>query len=546
MKVKRKILDKKEEHLKLRKIAKKQKIQERGITLIALVVTIIILLILAGVTLNIALSDNGLFNKAKKAADDYNKKSIEEELQILFAEKQLDYYANNSSVKADVTDLLEEKSGGNITQEDIDEFNKYLGKYDEKVTAISKVEDLAKIGQEGESSLPIDGIYVQLEDIESLTLETPIGTEENPFTGVYNGNGKKIKSLSITADKDDTGMFGASEGTIKNVTVENCMISSSKGRVGAIAGNNTGIIENCDINDGTIISNGQYTTSENKTDGSRIGGICGENNDGGIIRNCTNSAIVTGKYKLVGGICGYNLGGNIENCNNKGNVKGAYQVGGIAGDSEGTINQKVHVSNCTNSGNIEFKLDEDVKSEPGYENSSDIGGIVGCNSRFSEVMNCSNSANISASGLNLGGIVGNNYSAISLCKNTGNISANCEAGVTMSNVGGIVGAMTDNSDEDKSIVTKCSNSGKISSTGDSVGGIAGRIHHYDAEVKECYNVGMVTSDNGLLGGISGCSYGSIIRCFNKGIVGENTKNVSKCGRDKWYTFEKWLYARLLQ
>lgn len=40
---------------------------ERGITLIALVVTIVVLLILAGVTITYALGDNGLFGTAKKA-----------------------------------------------------------------------------------------------------------------------------------------------------------------------------------------------------------------------------------------------------------------------------------------------------------------------------------------------------------------------------------------------------------------------------------------------------------------------------------------------
>ena len=39
--------------------------RNKGITLVALVVTIVIMLILAGVTLNIALGENGLFKMAK-------------------------------------------------------------------------------------------------------------------------------------------------------------------------------------------------------------------------------------------------------------------------------------------------------------------------------------------------------------------------------------------------------------------------------------------------------------------------------------------------
>ncbi len=45
--------------------------KEKGITLIALVVTIIILLILAGVTLSLALNQEGLFNRARNAGEQY-------------------------------------------------------------------------------------------------------------------------------------------------------------------------------------------------------------------------------------------------------------------------------------------------------------------------------------------------------------------------------------------------------------------------------------------------------------------------------------------
>lgn len=41
--------------------------EQRGITLIVLVVTIVVLLILAGVSINAILGDNGIVNKAKEA-----------------------------------------------------------------------------------------------------------------------------------------------------------------------------------------------------------------------------------------------------------------------------------------------------------------------------------------------------------------------------------------------------------------------------------------------------------------------------------------------
>ncbi len=86
----KKIQERKKINLKLQNKEKVQKLKEKGITLIALVVTIIILLILAGVTLNMALSGDGLFSKAKLAANKYNVASEQEVLQQQIIEYQMD------------------------------------------------------------------------------------------------------------------------------------------------------------------------------------------------------------------------------------------------------------------------------------------------------------------------------------------------------------------------------------------------------------------------------------------------------------------------
>ena len=63
---------------------------EKGITLIALVITIIILLILAGVTLTTALSQNGLFERAKYAGEKYKESEADETEKLGEAEKEID------------------------------------------------------------------------------------------------------------------------------------------------------------------------------------------------------------------------------------------------------------------------------------------------------------------------------------------------------------------------------------------------------------------------------------------------------------------------
>ena len=85
--------------------------QEKGITLIALVVTIIIMLILAGVSIKLAIDNNGVIENAKEAKDQYEQAQANDEsgLNDLSSElrRQLDANRNNNS-----------GSGGSVTKID--------------------------------------------------------------------------------------------------------------------------------------------------------------------------------------------------------------------------------------------------------------------------------------------------------------------------------------------------------------------------------------------------------------------------------------------
>lgn len=73
---------------------KNQKLNEKGITLVALVVTIIVLLILAGVSINLVFDADGLFSKANQAASKYNQSKDEEEQYLSNAVNTMDKYFN--------------------------------------------------------------------------------------------------------------------------------------------------------------------------------------------------------------------------------------------------------------------------------------------------------------------------------------------------------------------------------------------------------------------------------------------------------------------
>ncbi len=59
---------------------------QKGITLVALVVTIIVLIILAGVSISLVLGDNGIVTKAKEGAANYTNSADKESEYLTNAE----------------------------------------------------------------------------------------------------------------------------------------------------------------------------------------------------------------------------------------------------------------------------------------------------------------------------------------------------------------------------------------------------------------------------------------------------------------------------
>ena len=74
--------------IKLNKMETKNK--EKGITLVALAVTIILLLILAGAAINLTIGDEGIFTRAIEAQDRYKAEEIIEKMQIIKANTIID------------------------------------------------------------------------------------------------------------------------------------------------------------------------------------------------------------------------------------------------------------------------------------------------------------------------------------------------------------------------------------------------------------------------------------------------------------------------
>ncbi len=240
--------------------------------------------------------------------------------------------------------------------------------------------------------------YVLENDITITDQWTPVGVTANPFVGKFEGNGKTIYGLTLTATSaQGTGFFGVidEKGVVKNVTFRNVTISGgSNNNVGTVAGINRGTIYNVNVY-GTVSSDGNY-----------LGGIAGRTY--GSIYSCENHASVTGK-RYVGGITGKSDANSydmlIHSCKNDGTIVGTDDVGGIIGVL--AISKKMTVYGMVNTGNV---------TASGQRAGGIFGQVSGASGQIGTVESCSNSGAITASDY-AGGCFGQIGSYITVVKN---------------------------------------------------------------------------------------------------------------------------------
>ena len=72
--------------------------KNNGITLIALVITIIVLLILAGISIAMLTGDNGLLNRAKDAGEKTKEKGAIEKVQLMLDDYMTEKYTGTTRI----------------------------------------------------------------------------------------------------------------------------------------------------------------------------------------------------------------------------------------------------------------------------------------------------------------------------------------------------------------------------------------------------------------------------------------------------------------
>lgn len=311
--------------------------ESKAITLIALVITIIVLLILAGISISMLTGESGLLTKADNARGKTIEGEETDQIKLAYSSAKVNNLGGTVTAQ-NIQDELDSSVGeGKTTVTDngdgtikvvfIDTNHNYniengvVSKIELQELHISNYSELLaftnRINNDGETFenyiVYLDN-DIQMEGDDWVVIGKP-GDRFDPgadFSGIFEGNNHMISNLSLTTSKKYNGLFGSNKGTIRNLNVVGNISGEIGTSIGLICGINLGIISNCSAN----------ITCDVSWDGSnqyylRLGGITGDNS--GVLQNC----VVRGEIhssglndsSATGGIVGENCS-EVINCKN--------------------------------------------------------------------------------------------------------------------------------------------------------------------------------------------------------------------------------------
>lgn len=240
----------------------------------------------------------------------------------------------------------------------------------------------------------------------------PLGNQDDPYTGTFDGAGHTISNLTIQSDSGCAGLFGQLNGTVKDLTLSGCTI-----------------------------------TNTNETYAKGIGGLVGCNK--GEIQHCTvKNSTITARYQSVGGVVGTNEG-SIADCaavHNAVTLKASAATMGYTGGFAGSNNSNGSIAQCYVEGGT-------AAYEGAKGKGAAIGGFVGASAASSsKIQACYSTADVVSAGEKAGGFAGRAYSGtLENCFATGAVTAD-------KYVGGFAGELS-------CTISACYATGDVTSTG---------------------------------------------------------------------------------
>lgn len=534
----------------------RNKLQEKkGITLIALIITIIIMLILAGVTMNLIIGDNGLINNSKnsKVASEISqeKETIQLAINALGMDEQIDKVtatkiaeeinkeeSGKVSAQGDYITFIKSKREYLITPNDnsigIDETSPTKvndptpGELDYDSTTnsytIYSIEDLiefankANNGENFENATIYLGCSLDFYSRYSYALESslkPGGLMEQLTTEAGGGfpticdywyriYDTTTKTSTDTFPNTFNGTFDGKGNTISNMYInrklditlsdleDNKKLYEYRNGCLSFIGMNKGTIKDLKINASHITGEG---------DGSAVA----INNDG-TIKNIELS-------NLDINVESYAAGCSMENVSNTSIIDSVILKKGS------NINSEYAIAGIVNYNFGELKNSQNYTEIVRNKHLSYISGLVNGNQASGKIEKCYNYGNVTGENVGtscLSGICNINEGMITKCINEGDLKHLGNRPYT----GGVASIVV-------GTIELSVNRGSVTSAGSycpRVGGVTGQNQGPGATIINSYNMGDVNiiapSTYTKVGGILGeCNKGAVItNCYNKGKI----------------------------
>ena len=488
----------------------KQRNYQKGITLIALVITIIVLLILAGVTLSIVFN-GGIINKSQNAVDKYSEESAREKLTLSLIHMKMEKVTNE-----------EYNSEGYLTsklsEDDVDVVSNELVIVDGHQFIIDREELIIK-QYVGKGNLN-NNINIEIatptinSDFTNPTVKTTFSFDGEINKILINGQEKELGDFTLT-----NGVYNLSDVITENM-IYRVYIQDKTGNYNT---KNLKISEL--VSDLKISDLAGFEAFRDKVNaGAKFAGkVITLMND--IDLECSEDGKQWMPIGNYGTDSNHYFSGTFDGNNHK--INNLYITT--------STTKALGLFGCVSNGEVKNVILENGKIIASA-NTGRIGGISGFVNNGSTIYNCINkNVEIVGNYQYAGGITGDvrgdttNYCTVQKCINNATVYGAHTAG-------GITGIMVE-----KAKVLECYNTGTVSATLNnssdssvySAGGIVGGFTCYNSvegKIENCYNTGSIKG-NKQTGGIAGYLYGSgkhiINKCYSTGILtGENIYGIA--------------------
>ena len=193
---------------------------QKGITLIALVITIVVLIILAGVAINMTLGENGIFNRAETAKLKYEIAQAKEELDLKIANLQAE--KQGTAILQDLVDVLKNEEDMNyiVSLEEIASITGVdtIGDVDEIYVVYKIYQFRVDDTLETEFISIVDSEYDEDVEVEQITLN------ESNLT-IFKGETSQLTATVTPSDATNKNIIWSSSDT-SVATVENGTITA--------------------------------------------------------------------------------------------------------------------------------------------------------------------------------------------------------------------------------------------------------------------------------------------------------------------------------